>query len=38
MRDNKVIIPDGNECIKLNDRVVVVTTHTDFDDLADAFE
>ncbi len=38
MRDNKVIIPDGNECIKLNDRVVVVTTHTDFDDLTDAFE
>lgn len=38
MRDNKVIIPDGNECIKLNDRVVVVTTHIDFDDLTDAFE
>ena len=38
IRDNKVIIPDGNECIKLNDNVVVVTTHKDFDDLADVFE
>lgn len=37
-RDNKVIIPDGNECIKINDSVVVVTTHKDFDDLMDVFE
>lgn len=37
IRDNKVIIPDGNECIKLNDNVVVVTTHKDFDDLTDIF-
>lgn len=38
IRDNKVIIPDGNECIKLNDSVIIVTTHKDFDDLTDAFE
>ena len=37
-RDSKVIIPDGNDCIKLNDSVVVVTTHKDFDDLMDVFE
>lgn len=38
IRNNEVIIPDGNECIKLNDRVIVVTTYKDFDDLVDAFE
>lgn len=38
IRENKVIIPDGNECIRLNDSVIVVTTHKDFDDLKDVFE
>ena len=38
IRDNKVIIPDGNSCIKLNDNVIVVTTHKNFDDLKDIFE
>lgn len=38
IRDNKVIVPDGNDCIKVNDSVIVVTTHKDFDDLRDAFE
>ena len=38
IRDNKVIIPDGNDCIKLNDSVIIVTTHKNFDDLTDAFE
>ena len=38
IRNNKVIIPDGNECIKLNDGVVVVTTHKEFEDLTDAFK
>ena len=38
IRDNKVIIPKGSDCIKLNDSVVVVTTHKNFDDLTDAFE
>ncbi|MBR3890907.1 MAG: Trk system potassium transporter TrkA [Bacilli bacterium] len=38
IRDNKVIIPDGNECIKLGDGVIIVTTHKEFEDLTDAFE
>ena len=38
IRNNEVIIPDGNSCIKLNDNVIVVTTHKNFDDLADIFE
>lgn len=38
IRDDNVIIPNGNDCIMLNDRVVVVTTHQNFDDLKDAFE
>jgi len=37
IRDENVIIPNGNDCIMLNDRVLVVTTHQNFDDLADAF-
>lgn len=38
IRNNEVIIPDGNSCIKLNDNVIVVTTHKNFDDLTDIFE
>lgn len=38
IRDNKVIIPDGNEYIKLNDGVVIVTTHKDFEDLTEVFK
>ena len=38
IRDNEVIIPKGSDCIKLNDSVVIVTTHKNFDDLTDAFE
>jgi trk system potassium uptake protein TrkA len=38
IRDSKVIIPNGDECIKLNDNVIVVTTHKNFDDLTDIFE
>ncbi len=37
IRDGSVIIPNGNDCIKLNDSVIVVTTHQQFDDLMDAF-
>ncbi len=33
IRDNKVIIPNGDDCIKLNDRVVVVTTTRHLNDL-----
>lgn len=37
IRNNEVIIPDGNSCIKDNDNVIVVTTHKNFDDLTDVF-
>lgn len=37
IRDDKVIIPDGNACICQNDNVVVVTIHKNFDDLTDIF-
>lgn len=38
IRQNEVIIPGGDSEIQLGDNVVVVTTHKNFDDLADAFE
>ncbi|MBQ7794201.1 MAG: Trk system potassium transporter TrkA [Clostridia bacterium] len=38
IRKNEVIIPGGNDCIKLGDNVIVVTTHKNFDDLTDIFE
>ena len=38
IRQNEVIIPNGNACIKLGDNVIVVTTHKNFDDLTDIFE
>ena len=38
IRQNDVIIPDGNTCIKRGDNVIAVTTHKNFDDLADIFE
>ena len=38
IRQNEVIIPNGNDCIKLGDNVIVVTTHKNFDDLTDIFE
>ena len=38
IRGNEVIIPNGNDCIKLDDSVIVVTTHKNFDDLTDIFE
>lgn len=37
-RQNEVIIPGGNDCIKLGDNVIVVTTHKNFNDLTDVFE
>ena len=37
IRENNVIIPDGNTCICAGDGVVVVTTHKNFDDLSDIF-
>lgn len=38
IRENEVIIPNGDSTIQLGDNVVVVTTHKNFDDLTDAFE
>ncbi|MBE6634747.1 MAG: Trk system potassium transporter TrkA [Ruminococcaceae bacterium] len=38
IRNNEVMIPDGNTSIKLGDNVIVVTTHKNFDDLMDIFE
>ena len=38
IRQAEVIIPNGNSCIKRGDNVLVVTTHKNFDDLADIFE
>ena len=37
IRNNEVIIPDGNSQIRLGDNVIVVTTHKNFDDLTDIF-
>ncbi len=37
IRNNKVIIPNGNSKIKLGDNVIVVTTCRNFDDLTDIF-
>jgi trk system potassium uptake protein TrkA len=38
IRENNVIIPNGDSRILLGDNVVVVTTHKNFDDLTDVFE
>ena len=38
IRQDEVVIPDGNSCIKIGDNVIVVTTHKNFDDLIDIFE
>ena len=38
IRQNEVIIPNGESEIQLGDNVVVVTTHKNFGDLTDAFE
>lgn len=38
IRDNEVMIPNGDSMIRVGDNVVVVTTHKNFDDLTDVFE
>ena len=38
IRNNEVMIPNGNSVIELGDNVVVVTTGKNLDDLADVFE
>ena len=37
IRNNKVLIPGGDDYITLGDSVITVTTHKNFDDLADIF-
>lgn len=34
-RNGSIIIPSGNDCIKVGDTVMVVTTHTGFQDILD---
>ena len=38
IRGEQVIIPNGSSTIEVGDNVVVVTTHKNFDDLAEVFE
>lgn len=38
IRNNEVMIPNGNSVIRLGDNVVVVTTRKNLDDLAEVFE
>lgn len=38
IRENEVIIPKGDDTIRQNDSVLVVTKHKKFDDLMDIFE
>lgn len=34
-RNGNIIIPSGTDCIKVGDTVMIVTTHTGFDDICD---
>ena len=38
VRDNELIIPKGDDCLKINDSVVIVTTNKGFKDLSDVFD
>jgi trk system potassium uptake protein TrkA len=38
VRGNELIIPKGDDCILLNDSVVVVTTNRGFEDLKEIFD
>ncbi|MBQ9139703.1 MAG: hypothetical protein IJX61_03755, partial [Ruminococcus sp.] len=37
-RGNQMIIPRGDDCIMVNDSVVVVTTNRGFEDLKEIFD
>ena len=37
-RNGDIIIPSGNDCIRLGDTVMIVTTHTGFYDIQDILE
>ncbi len=34
-RGGNVFIPGGNDCLKMGDTVIIVTKHTDFDEISD---
>lgn len=38
VRGNNLIIPKGDDCLKLNDSVVIITTNKGFNDLKNIFE
>lgn len=38
VRGNELIVPKGDDCLKLNDSVIIVTAHKGFHDLSDIFE
>ena len=37
VRGNELIVPKGDDCLKVNDSVVIVTTNKGFDDLKEIF-
>lgn len=37
-RDGRIIIPTGQDCIRIGDTVMIVTTHTGFHDILDILE
>lgn len=37
-RNGQIIIPSGQDCIKIGDTVMIVTTHSGFDDLEDILD
>jgi trk system potassium uptake protein TrkA len=37
-RNGSIIIPSGKDCIKVGDTVMIVTTHTGFDEIQDILD
>ena len=37
-RNGKIIIPSGQDCIKVGDTVMIVTTHSGFNDIEDILQ
>lgn len=37
-RNGRIIIPSGQDCIKVGDTVMIVTTHTSFNDILDILD
>lgn len=38
LRDNTMIVPKGQDCLQIGDRIIVVTTHTRLKQINDIFE